>query len=96
MQEINIVDFIPKGKINAITRKELVALTGMRDRQVREAISQERRKTVILNDQDGNGYFIPSEYEKDLVLKFIDQETKRGKSIFWSLKAARDMVRDKA
>lgn len=92
MQEINIVEFIPVGKKNAITRQQLVIATGMNDRQVRESISQARRETVILNDQDGNGYFIPTADEKSLVRRFLNQETKRGKSIFWSLKAAREMV----
>jgi hypothetical protein len=89
----DILKYIPVGKENAVTRQQLVKQTGLNDRAVREAISQARRDVVILNEQDGGGYFIPRNNEMNLVRKFVNQESKRAKSIFWSLKAAKNMVK---
>jgi hypothetical protein len=84
---MNILDYIPKGKDNAITRAELTARTGLNDRVVRELISQARRDTVIINLSNGNGYYIPTDRAE--IERYVRQETARLKSIGWSLKAAR-------
>ena len=52
---MNIMDYITD---KPITRRELVSLTGMTDRLVREAIEKARRDgNIIINLQDGKGYF---------------------------------------
>ena len=61
---MNIADFIPVGKENAISRSRLVKLTGLSDRIVRDMIALERRNTAILNLQNGAGYYIPSESDR--------------------------------
>ena len=91
---MNITDYIPYGRENAVTREQLMMLTGMPDRAVREAIAQARRDTVILNLQDGNGYYRPVEDDKPLVERFLRQETKRAKTIFYRLKAAREYLKE--
>lgn len=91
---MNIIDYIPYGKDKAVTREQLMMLTGYPDRAVREAISQARRETPILNNQDGTGYYRPTDDEKPLVERFVRQEERRAKSIFYSLKAARDFVKE--
>lgn len=90
-RNIDIVQFIPIGSKNAITRADLRDKTGLGDRQLREAISQARRTTCICNKQDGNGYYIPDQVQE--IQSFIAQETHRAKSIFWSLKGARELMR---
>ncbi len=56
---MNIVDFIPTGKENAITRSDLVRILNLPDRKVREMIETARKDgALILNDQDGAGYYI--------------------------------------
>lgn len=92
MKSINIVDYIPHGRMNAISRNSLVTLTGLNDRAVREAISKARRDTPILNMQDGSGYYQPTEDDVDELRHFVAQETRRAKSIFWSLRSARKAV----
>lgn len=89
---MNIVDYIPVGSKNAISRQNLCTITGMSDRVVREAISQARRTTCICNAQDGKGYYIPDSM-KD-AKRFLDQESARARSIFWSLKGARDFIKE--
>ena len=88
---MNIVDYIPVGSKNAISRQNLCIATGMNDRAVREAISKARRTTCICNAQDGKGYYIPDDL-KD-ARDFLKQESSRAKSIFWSLKGARDFIK---
>lgn len=56
---MNVVDFIPTGKENAITRSDLVRMLNLPDRKVREMIETARKDgALILNDQDGAGYYI--------------------------------------
>lgn len=55
---MNIEEYIPFGRENAIKRAELVALLRLSDRMVRRQIEEARlRGEVILNDQTGAGYF---------------------------------------
>jgi hypothetical protein len=56
---MNIVDFIPRGRENAIRRADLVARLNLPDRKVREMIEAARKDgALILNDQTGAGYYV--------------------------------------
>ncbi len=91
---MDIVDYIPFGRENAVTRAQLRSRTGIDDRTIRDMIADARRDTVILNMQDGKGYFRPLPEERHLVEAYAKQETARLKSIGWSLKAARQMLKN--
>lgn len=94
-ESIKIVDYIPFGKENAISRQQLERVTGLSDRDVREEISLARRNTVILNLSNGKGYFQPIQGEEDdLVVKYFKQEDSRLKRIGWSLLATRRRVKE--
>lgn len=55
---MDIMTYIPKGKENAIPRHELVNILLLPDRTVRKLIQEARdRGEVILNAQDGRGYY---------------------------------------
>ena len=55
---MNIMTFIPYGRENAIPRQTLVFLLGLPDRRVRQLIQEARdRGELILNAQDGRGYY---------------------------------------
>lgn len=88
---MNIVELIPYGKENAISRSDLCNKTGLSDRLVRRQIAKKRRDYVILNLQDGKGYYRPTD-KADIEI-YIRQETARAKSIFWTLRAARNELR---
>ncbi len=90
---MEIVDLIPFGHINGRTARELSDLTGITERKIRDYIAIERHKTIILNLQDGFGYFRPQEDEKELVRVWLSQEERRLRSIGYGLKAARKAVR---
>lgn len=90
---MNIAEFIPIGKENAISRSQLVKLTGLSDRIIRDMIALERRNTAILNLQNGAGYYIPSESDRADIERYVRQEEARAKSIFWSLRGAKTALR---
>ena len=79
---MNILDYIHEGKEDAITREELRFLTELSDRTIRELIEQERRNgAIILNLQDGRGYYRPAPDEMDDVRRQYKQNDRRAKSI---------------
>lgn len=92
----SIIDYIPFGHENAISRRELAQLTGLNDRHMRECIMQERRHTPILNMQDGSGYFRPDMNDSGdvaLLRAYKKQEESRAKAIMWALKATRKALK---
>lgn len=93
----DILDYIPTGQKNAITRSELCRATGLNDRVMRVAIHKARRKIPVLNMQDGNGYFIPdmnTESDRLLLKRYVRQEESRLKNIGWALRSARRTLRN--
>lgn len=96
-KNFNILDFIPTGSAKAIKRSELVRTCGLPDRYVRRAIAEARREIPILNLQRGTGYFIPDMNDQDdrkKLVQYVRQEESRLKHIGWSLKAARQTLRN--
>ena len=91
-ENFDILNYIPKGRANAITRVELCSKTGFRDRQVRDLIHYARREESILNLSDGKGYFRPDlndPVERKMLAAYVRQEESRIKSTGWSLYGAR-------
>ena len=79
---MNILSLIPQGKVNAISRTELRYRAQLNDRVMRELIEQERRNgAIILNLQDGRGYYRPAPDELDDVLRQYKQNDRRAMSI---------------
>lgn len=78
---MSILDYIPYGEENAISREDLKQITGLTDRQMRKKIEIARETTPILNFQGGKGYFIPTETEQYLVIRWIRQEASRRRKI---------------
>ena len=94
---MNIIDFIPTGQKNAISRNDLCRVTGLSDRIVRGLIEEARRETIIISNNDGSGYWIypdiPTDEEKEALRKFVKQQESRAKSIFYALYPARQMMK---
>ena len=74
-----------------ITREELCDITGLSDRQVRKIIEDLRREYVILNDQNGYGYYRTHNPLK--VLRYYRQELARAMSILRRLKPMRALLK---
>ena len=79
---MNIADYIPFGKDNAISRKRLSEITGLSDRKLREVIALERRNTIIINLSNGQGYFQPiNGLEDDLVVDYYKQSIEENRLV---------------
>lgn len=96
---MNIVDIIPIGKSNAISRQQLLftcAFYGIAksDRQMRREIEKARKETVILNVQDGSGYFRPGKEDLSELRHYILQEKDRSMTILSNLKIAKNLLAD--
>ena len=91
---MNIVDYIPYGRKNAITREQLMMLTGMPDRALRKEIERLRQEGIcILNLQDGGGYYRPRPEERSLAEIYMRQQLSRAKSIYKGLKGVREFLK---
>lgn len=78
---MNIIDYIPTGQSNAISRRTLRTVTGLPDRLMRKEIERARRDYAILNAQDGSGYFRPAPGEAYLTERWLRQERSRECSV---------------
>lgn len=91
----DIASFIPIGHENAITRRRLSVLTGLGDRTVRELIAKARETSVILNLQDGNGYYRPDLMDPEdhaALRRYIFQENSRSGAILRTIAVAADAL----
>ena len=77
---MSIIDFIPFGKDNAISRRALCQVTELPDRLMRREIEKARKDYTILNI-DGSGYFRPAEGETYLIERWLRQERSRERSV---------------
>lgn len=90
---MNIIDYIPEGAKNAISRNNLCIATGLKDRVVRDMIEEARRETIIISNYDGSGYWLfpenPTDEEKEMLERYVKTQESRAKSIFYALRPAR-------
>lgn len=86
-----VLDAIPFGKENAVTREYLTAKTGLPDRQVRKAIEEIRRNHIVLNDQDGKGYY--RSYDLNDIERFYRQERARALAVLYRMRPMRVLLR---
>lgn len=83
---MDILEFIPYGRENAIKRKTLRDLIGCTDREMRNYIAQVRKETPVINLQDGSGYYRPK--DKDELQRYIMQEKARAEKILKNINVA--------
>lgn len=79
------------GKKNAVSRTELSIRTGFSDRVVRRSIEILRRDFIILNDQDGKGYYRSDDVQE--IRRAYYQELGRALAILKRLKPMRRFLR---
>ena len=101
---ITIIDLIPFGKENAISRKRLLQECITKglvedtisdpDRKMRQLIETARRDYVILNCSDGAGYYRPNKEDILELRKYIRQEENRGKQTFSNITLAKKLYED--
>ena len=83
---MTIIDYIPTGRENAISRKELPKVSNINDDRItRNEVEAARANYAILNMQDGKGYFRPTAEERDLAVRWKRQTEARIRSLQKSL-----------
>ena len=77
---VNIREYIPEGKENAVSRKVLAKRTGLEDRAIRDLISRNNKDNTvapIINLGNGQGYFIATKDDREAVRRYCSQELSR-------------------
>lgn len=90
---MKILDFIPCGRENAISGKELINATGWDSRTVKQQIANARLNgSVICSILDGNngGYYIPATPTE--AVDYVRTEEKRIESATEALRAAKVFI----
>lgn len=82
----NIADYIPYGHDNGVSLDELYYITGIDERRIRKEISES--KDLIINMQDGKGYFRPTRDEIELVIGWKNIIKSRQKELDRRIKDA--------
>lgn len=92
---MKITDLLGVGEANAVSRAELASRAGMSDRQMRAAIQQAREDgELILNAQNGAGYFLASADDLNAIERQYRQDTARALSILKRRKAMRRLLKE--
>ena len=90
---MNISDFIPYGRANAIPQKQLALLTGQTPREVRRAVFNARRDGEPICssvDETDGGYFYPAEPRE--ALEYLRTQQSRIKSARTALAAVEKYI----
>lgn len=92
---MNVINLIPRGKENAITRSELSNLTNIPDRELREIIKRQclEQKVLVIGIQGtGGGYYIPTDPSD--INDYIRAEHSRAMKILTNVSLAKDVKAD--
>lgn len=88
-----LMTVLKHGSENAISRKQLCVEMDMGDRAVRALIEKARDEgCLILNNQDGRGYYLPKTIED--VQRQYKQDTNRAMSILKRRKHMRKILKE--
>ena len=90
---MRIENYIPEGRGNAISREALGNIVGD-DRVARKMIEDARCSVVIINLQDGKGYYLPTSNEREDVERWYRATLKRAKKILRGLRSARKWLNE--
>lgn len=101
---VDIIDLIPVGQSNAISRKNLTdkcisygLIDGKAknaDRHMRKLLNNAKKDHVIINLQDGGGYFQPGPDDKGPLQWWILQESHRILNVAAPLRHAEKLLND--
>lgn len=82
------------GEKNAVSRRKLCKSVGCNDRVVRKAIEDLRRDRVIITDDNGTGYYIPTSDNAGRARASyrVARQEKRIRSIRRSMKGAKQFL----
>lgn len=85
---MSLIDLIPRGKENAIHADALARYTGLSKREIRHKLECLRRSGEVILSSD-RGYYLPADLSE--ITAYRKKEERRAKSIFRSLRSARQL-----
>lgn len=77
--QLRIADLLHPGAENAVSRRDLIALTGLRDRELRLMIEAERRRGCPILSDNVRGYWLSDSCEE--IRKFSRSMKRRAAQI---------------
>lgn len=86
-----LLDAVPLGEDNAVTAAELCTRFNMRGRELRAAFETLRRRGAVICSCE-HGLFRPETAAE--LESYIKRESKRARSVFFSLKSARKLLKE--
>lgn len=93
-KKTSIYDLLPVGAENAVSRRELSALTGIEDRQLRRQIAQERRAGVlILSSTESNGGYYRAASREELQ-RYVRSMQSWSKEILTVIRTAEEALQN--
>ena len=84
-----ILATIGTGENNAVNAEQLSMITGLNDRELRKAVERLRRGGYVIISSE-SGYYYPETVEE--VKRYIGKESRRARSIFFTLRSARELL----
>ena len=89
---MRVFDLLPIGAARAISRRELAALTGLSDRQLRYKISQERKAGALIlsTTEGGGGYYRAA--RADELRRYVRSMRSRSRETLAVIRAAEQAV----
>lgn len=88
-QHAKVSGLLHTGKENAVTARDLAAITGHSIREITAQIARERQAGAVILSS-GKGYFLPASTEE--ILHFVRAMDSRAKQIFLASKSAKSML----
>lgn len=89
----DLMAILREGKENATNRKMLAQKLDMSDRRARKLVEQARLEgCMIINTQDGNGYYLPKDISD--ILTQYRQDTNRAMAILVRRKHMRKLLKE--
>ena len=90
-----VIDFLKRGKENAIPSRALAKMVGCKNvRDLQALVSQERQQGAVIlsTSRNGGGYYLPGDTEE--VREFIRTLDARARHTFLALRSARKYLKE--
>lgn len=88
-QHTEITGLIHNGEENAVTARDLAAITGLSVREITAQIARERQAGAVILSS-GKGYFLPS--SEDEILHFVRTMNSRARNIYLATQSAKKLL----
>ena len=83
-----ILQALRVGENNAVSLADMCRISGLDNRSTRLVIEDLRRQGMVIISSN-RGYYLPETIEE--LRRYINKESKRAKSIFYTLKSAKQL-----